>query len=65
MKLVMSTTVAAVCAAALVATPVDAKKHVKRYAPPAARQGEMAYGGPIKERQLVRPPDRDTVCSGL
>jgi len=54
MKLVMNTTVAAtalICAAALVATPVDAKKHVRRHAPPAA--GQMAYGG------SVEPPPRE------
>ena len=49
MKLVMNTTVAAtalICAAALVATPVDAKKHVRRHAPPAG--GQMAYGGSVE-----------------
>ena len=53
MKLVMSTTAAAtvlICAAALVATPVDAKKHVRKHAPPTATQ--MAYGG------SVEPPPR-------
>jgi hypothetical protein len=52
MKLVMSTTVAAItliCAAALVATPADAKKRVKK--PAAAPASQMAYDG-----SAVPPP---------
>ena len=41
--LVASAATALICAAALVATPVDAKKDVRRHAPPAA--GQMVYGG--------------------
>ena len=48
LALVASASTALICAAALVATPVDAKKHVTRHAPPAA-----SYGG------SVEPPARD------
>ena len=54
MKLVMSTAVAAtalICATALVASPADAKKRVKK--PAAAPAGQMAYGG------SVEPPPRE------
>ena len=43
-------------AAALVATPVDAKKHVSRHAPPAADQ--MVYGGSAAPRREAGGPIR-------
>jgi len=48
LALVASAATALICAAALVATPVDAKKHVRRHAPPAAHQ--MVYGGSAEPR---------------
>ena len=50
LALVASAATALISAAALVATPVDAKKYVSRHAPPAA--GQMIYGG------SVEPPPR-------
>ena len=50
LALVASASTALICAAALVATPVDAKKHGRRHAPPAG--GQMADGG------SVEPPPR-------
>jgi hypothetical protein len=59
MKLVMSTAVAAIaliCAAALVATPADAKKRVKK--PAAAPAGQLAYDGTAEPRHDPGGPIR-------
>jgi hypothetical protein len=45
-----------ICAATLVAIPVDAKKHVRRHAPPAASQ--MVYGGSAEPRHVAGDPVR-------
>lgn len=56
LALVASAATALICAAALVATPVDAKKHVRRHAAPAA--GQMVYGGSAEPRHDAGGPIR-------
>jgi len=54
--LVASAATVLICAAALVATPVDAKKHVRRHATPTANQ--LIYGGSAEPRHDAGGPIR-------